>query len=80
MTSTEIMKNEEVVNQMKAGNSNEQIMLNDYPKALTNAIMHTLSTNTDISSRLLSNERLMEKFARSILNVFIEKLKYIKNT
>ncbi|WP_061241299.1 hypothetical protein [Leptospira interrogans] len=74
------MKNEEVVNQMKAGNSNEQIMLSDYLKALTNAIMHTLSTNTDISSRLLSNERLMEKFARSILNVFIEKLKYIENT
>ncbi|WP_017854414.1 hypothetical protein [Leptospira interrogans] len=74
------MKNEEVVNQMKAGNSNEQIMLSDYPKALTNAIMYTLSTNTDISSRLLSNERLMEKFARSILNVFIEKLKYIENT
>ncbi|KGE23828.1 hypothetical protein [Leptospira interrogans] len=75
------MKNEEVVNQMKAGNSNEQIMLGDYPnKALTNVIMHTLSTNTDISSRLLSNERLMEKFARSMLNVFIEKLKYIENT
>lgn len=75
----EIMKNEEVVNQMKAGNSKEQIMLGDYPKALTHAIMNTLTTNNDLSSRLLSNNRLMDKFARSILEVFIENLKQTGN-
>ncbi|PJZ23973.1 hypothetical protein CH352_18090 [Leptospira hartskeerlii] len=75
----EILKNEEVVNQMKAGNSKEQIMLGDYPKALTHAIMNTLSTNNDLSSRLLSNNDLMNKFARSILDVFIENLKQSRN-
>ncbi|TGM95488.1 type I restriction endonuclease subunit R [Leptospira dzoumogneensis] len=76
----EIMKNEEVMNQMKAGNSKEQIMLGDYPKALTHAIMNTLTTNNDLSSRLLSNNLLMDKFARSILEVFIENLKQTGNT
>ncbi|WP_243396471.1 hypothetical protein [Leptospira hartskeerlii] len=64
---------------MKAGNSKEQIMLGDYPKALTHAIMNTLSTNNDLSSRLLSNNDLMNKFARSILDVFIENLKQSRN-
>ncbi|WP_243401511.1 hypothetical protein [Leptospira levettii] len=68
------MKNKEVQNQMKAGNSVDQIMLGDYPKALTDAIMNTMNTYKDISAKLLNNEALLDKFARIWLESFISNL------
>lgn len=76
----EIFKNEEVANQMKAGNSKEQIMLGDYPRALEEAIMKTLETNNELSSKLLSNQKFMDQFARSMLNVFMQNLKQFGKT
>lgn len=70
----EVMKNQEVLNQMKAGNSKEQIMLGDYPKALSEAIMNTINTNKDISSKLLNDEAFLDKFARAMLNVLFQKV------
>lgn len=70
----EIMKNEDVINQMKAGNTKEQIMLGDYPKVLSDAILQTTNTNQDLSGKLLSNPNFMDQFARSMLKVFMEKL------
>ncbi|WP_246047567.1 hypothetical protein [Leptospira ilyithenensis] len=68
------MKNPEVLNQMKAGNSKDQIMLGDYPKALSEAIMNTINTNKDISAKLLNDEAIYDKFARAMLNVFMQNL------
>ncbi|TGN14002.1 type I restriction endonuclease subunit R [Leptospira ilyithenensis] len=70
----EVMKNPEVLNQMKAGNSKDQIMLGDYPKALSEAIMNTINTNKDISAKLLNDEAIYDKFARAMLNVFMQNL------
>jgi type I restriction enzyme, R subunit len=70
----EVMKNEEVLNQMKAGNSTEQIMMGDFPKAFANAIMNTMNTHKDISSKLLNDDTFLDKFARSMLKVFIQKV------
>ncbi|MCW7494648.1 hypothetical protein ND861_07065 [Leptospira sp. 2 VSF19] len=70
----EVLKNQEVQNQMKAGNSIEQIMLGDYPKALTEAIMNTMNSNKDISAKLLNDERFLNKFAKIMLNIFIQNL------
>ncbi|MCW7472606.1 DEAD/DEAH box helicase family protein [Leptospira levettii] len=70
----EVLKNQEVQNQMKAGNSIEQIMLGDYPKALTEAIMNTMNSNKDISAKLLNDEKFLNKFAKIMLNIFIQNL------
>lgn len=71
----QIMKNEKVVNQLKAGNSPDQMMMGDFPKVLNDAILETHQTNSDLASRLLKDQRLLDAFARSMLNVFLDELK-----
>ncbi|MGJ4733675.1 hypothetical protein [Leptospira levettii] len=70
----EVLKNQEVQNQMRAGNSVEQIMLGDYPRALTEAIMNTMNSNKDISAKLLNDDAFLNRFAKIMLNIFIQNL------
>lgn len=71
----EILKNEEVMNQLRAGNTKEQIMLGDFPQVLNDAILNTINTNNDISSNLLQKPEIMEQFAKSMLNLLLAGLK-----
>jgi len=70
-----VLQNEDVVSQMKAGNTVDQIMLGDYPKVLSDAVLGTINTHQNISSNLLGDEKRMEQFARVMLRVFMDNSK-----
>ncbi len=74
----EILKNEEVMNQFKAGNTKEQIMLGDFPKVLSYAILNTINTNNEISKNLLQKPDIMEQFTKSMLNILLVNLNKIE--
>lgn len=66
-----VMNNADVQTQIQAGNTEEQIMLGDYPKVFSEAVMGTLNTHKNIAASLLADDKKMAEFARLMLKAFI---------
>jgi type I restriction enzyme R subunit len=66
-----VMKNADVQTQIQAGNTEEQIMMGDYPKVFSEAVMGTINTHKNLAASLLGDDKKMAEFARLMLKVFI---------
>lgn len=66
-----VMKNADVETQIRAGNTEEQIMMGDYPKVFGDAVLGTINTHKNLATSLLADENKMNNFARLMLRLFM---------
>ena len=66
--------NETIKEQME-NNSRKQVMIGDFPDAVTNAVAESLGAHESMATQILSNEKTMKNFAELLLDLFDEQKK-----
>ena len=62
------MENEKVVEQKK-NNSKKQAMMGDFPGAMTDAIIGSMSAHQDMAKQVLTEDKVKDGFARLLLDM-----------
>jgi len=63
-----VMENEKVLEQIK-NNSKKQAMMGDFPGAMTDAIIGSMSAHQDMAKQVLSEDKVKDGFARLLLDM-----------
>ena len=68
-----VMENEKVVDQIKT-NSKKQAMMGDFPTAMTDAIIGSMSAHEDMAKQVLVEDKVRDGFARLLLDMMYKDL------
>ncbi len=63
-----VMENEAVQEQIK-NNTREQVMIGDFPSAMTEAVIESLGVHEDMAKQVLGNDNVQKRFARLLLDM-----------
>ncbi|RUM65129.1 MAG: type I restriction endonuclease subunit R, partial [Sulfurimonas sp.] len=68
-----VMENDAVMQQLQT-NSKEQVMLGDFPVAVTDAIVDTMDAHNTLATQALSEDKIQQGFAKLILDVIYKEI------
>lgn len=65
----------ETIKEQIANNSRKQVMIGDFPDAVTNAVAESLGAHESMATQILSDKKTMKNFAELLLDLFEEQQK-----